>query len=95
LPIGPGKSCPRSSNLSKTQVSNAVIEGIHQRPIDVGVVLVLCTTDQIEVPNYHHRELGAVDFGFLLQEKLSGQRMVCRPIDTNNFKLELGFSVED
>jgi hypothetical protein len=50
------------SNLPKCHLRNGVVKHVHQRPVDIGIVLVLGASDQIEVTQDNHREGQAKHF---------------------------------
>jgi hypothetical protein len=86
LLVRPSKPRTSSGNFRKEQASDAIVEKVNPRPVNIPVVLIRSTSNQVEIPSHQHWELGAANGLFKLGKEGTGAAMVSRAIDPH--KLE-------
>jgi hypothetical protein len=86
LLVCPSETSSRSNNFSKLQASNGIIEHVNPRPIDISVILVISSSNQIKVSSHEDWRGCSRDHFLQLLEEQGRGTVISRTI--NPHKLE-------
>jgi hypothetical protein len=68
------------------QASDTIVKKINPRPINIPVVLIRSSSNQVEIPSNHHWVLGMANSQLKLRKEGTGATMVCWAVNPNKFK---------